>query len=121
MNLYIVSGDYISFEKPIKVIAFEKLKIFGKKCLLKDLERAIDYIDFGILEPVSRFILLDRHVPNSSRLHDLNKFSIGVHVLIPKDKEHPTEGFTKFSELFNAAWADLYDSYESALANEGLG
>lgn len=121
MNLYIVSDEYISFESPIKVIKHEKIKVLGKNCLLVDLEKSLDYKDFGIKEPISRFILVDRHVPNSDRLHELDKFSIGVHVLIPKDVNHPLEGFNKFSELFNVAWADLYDNYDAALANEDLG
>ena len=121
MELYITSDDYISFENPIKIVAYEKLTILGQKCLLVALETELDYSSFGITNPVSRFILKDRHVANSDRLHKLNNFSIGVHVLIPKDKKHPTEGFSKFSDLFNVAWAEVYDNYDDAVAKEGLG
>lgn len=117
MELYLVSGDYISFEKPIKIIKWEKIIVLGRKCLWVSLEKTIDYAEFGIPVPVSKYILLDRFYYN--RIHKLDKFPIEVHVFIPKDENNPFEGFNKWGELFNAAWASLYDSYETALANEG--
>ena len=40
-------------------------------------------------------------------------------VFIPKHIDEPLKGFSKWEDLFNAAWASLYDNYEDALANNG--
>lgn len=117
MDLYIVSDDCIDFEKPVKVLGFDKIDILGRKCLFIELEKSIDYSEYGILSPVSKFILVDRFSYN--RLNDLNEFPIEVHVFIPKDETNPKIGFKKWSDLFNAAWANVYDNYEKALLNEG--
>ena len=116
MELYLISGDCIDFEKPAKVIRFDKIDILQKKCLFIEIEKSIDYSEYGIFPPVSKFILVDRFSYN--RLNDLNEFPIEVHVFIPKDKTNPKQGFNKWSELFNAAWANLYDNYAKALLNE---
>lgn len=115
MELYIVSGDCIDFEKPIKILRFDKIDILGRKCLFIEIEKPIDYSDYGISGPISKFILVDRFSYN--RLGDLNEFPIEVHVFIPKDEINPKQGFNKWSELFNAAWANIYDNYEKALLN----
>jgi hypothetical protein len=52
MNLYIVSGDCIDFEKPIKILKFDKINILGRKCLFIEIEKSIDYSDFGIPIPI---------------------------------------------------------------------
>jgi len=117
MEMYLVSGDYIDFENPIKVTKFEKVILLGKKCLLVELEKAIDYSDFGVKRCVSQFILLDRFFNN--RLHQLTDFPIEVHVFVPNDLLNPLKGFNKWDDLFSAAWASLYNSYSTALANEG--
>lgn len=115
MELFLVSADYIDFEKPIKVLKWEKFNVLGRECLLVDLEKELDYSEYGVNNPVSRFILVDRFFKN--RLHKLEEFPIEVHVLIPKDKNYPLDGFDNWEQLFNAAWANIYNSYETAITN----
>ncbi len=115
MDLFLASSDYIDFETPIRIIHWEKKIVFNRPCLVVDLEKPIDYTEYGIQSMTSRFLLLDRFT--NTRLLELIEFPIEVHVLIPENVEFPTL-FKKWDELFNAAWAKVYNSYESAMRHD---
>ncbi len=116
MKLFITSEDYINFENPIEIINYKKVEVLGKKALLVELEKELNYSEFGITKPISKFILIDRHFNN--RIHILEEFPIEVHVFIPNDFENPLYGFSKWSDLFNAAWTEIYNNYEAAKNHE---
>jgi len=117
MELYIVSEDYIGFEEPIKVLEYKKINVLKRKCLYVELERGLDYTEYGFSRNESNFILVDRHFHN--RLHNLKSFPVESHLFIPIDKDNPTKGYNKWEDLFNAAWVNLYDGYNNAKENLG--
>lgn len=108
MELFIVSGDSLDFAKPVRIIKYQQANVLRRSCLIVELESTTDYTEFGIYSPVSKYILLDRFDDN--RLKELKEFPIEVHMFIPKDNLKPLEGFNKWDELFNAAWASIYES-----------
>ncbi|MBA3830120.1 MAG: hypothetical protein H0X33_14365 [Taibaiella sp.] len=112
MELYLCTDENTDFNMPIKVLQYEKVNILNRNCLIVDLEKGIDYEEFGIKSLVSKFILVDRFFDN--RLNTLNEFPIEVHAFIPKNPDNPLHGFTSWNDLINAAWTNIYNNYEDA-------
>ena len=51
MDLFIVSNDCIVFEKPIKILIFDKVNILGKKCLFVNLKNLLITLNMGYILP----------------------------------------------------------------------
>lgn len=111
MKLYLSSYDYKDFEKPRKVIRFQKIILCGRSVLEIDVRDSLIGQKYGLSDmDISKFYLIDRFDENS--FEELNKFPIEVHVLIKKEFKDLT--VNSLDQLQNIAWAILYDNKKDA-------
>lgn len=114
MKLYISSYEYQDFDKPRKIIRYQKTELSSRNTLIVEVEEPLIGQKYGLLDyDVTTFYLINR--VNEHAFDHLNRFPIDVYVLIIKN--NMDRHIVSLDQLQNIAWACLYDNLHDTLVH----